>query len=58
MNKILPFIFIVSFWGLYLVGTKYPETGDAIAIVAVICFIMYILYIVKSYLLKRIMNNK
>lgn len=57
MNKVIPFVFVVAFWGLYYLGNEDPDAGEAIAILAIICLVMLLLYSVKSYLLKKIMNN-
>ena len=57
MNKVIPFVFVVAFWGLFYFGNKGPNAGETIAILAVICLVMLLLYSVKSYLLKKIMNN-
>lgn len=48
---------VVTFWTLFYVGNKYPETGDVIAIISVFLFVMLILFGAKSYLKKTIMNK-
>lgn len=57
MNKYIPLIMVVTFWTLFYVGNKYPETGDVIAIISVFLFVMLILFGAKSYLKKTIMNK-
>lgn len=58
MRKILPFIMVIAFWGLFYLGTTYPGAGETIATIAVILFIMTMLYRLKSYLLRRISNKQ
>lgn len=58
MNKILPFVFVFAFWGLYYLGTKNPGLGETIAFVAVVFFVLFLLYCLKSYLLKKINKHK
>jgi hypothetical protein len=58
MNKVLPFVLAIAFWGLFYIGNTYPGAGETIAIVAVIAFIMLILYNIKIYLLNIVLKNK
>lgn len=58
MNKIIPFLFVVAFWGLFYIGNTYPGTGETIAVIAVICFFLLILYHIRAYLLNVVLKNK
>ncbi len=53
MNKILPFVSVIAFWGLFYLGTKNPEFGEMIAFLAVVFFVLLLLYSLKNYLLKN-----
>lgn len=57
MNKILPFAFVFTFWGLFYLGTKNPEQGETIALVAVASLVSILLYNLRSCLIKKI-NKK
>lgn len=58
MNKVIPLLFVVLFWGLYYVGTNNPNAGETIAFISVVCLLMLVLYYIKSYLLKKTNNNQ
>ena len=58
MNKILPFLFVFVFWGLFYFGNTYPGTGETIAIIAIIGLLLLVLFYVKAYLLNTIIKNK
>lgn len=58
MNKVIPLLFVVLFWGLYYVGVKYPNAGETIAFISVVCLLMLMTYYVKSYLWKKANNNQ
>jgi len=58
MNKVLPFVLAIAFWGLFYIGDTYPGTGETIAIVLAIAFILLILYNIKIYLLNKVLKNK
>ncbi len=58
MNKVLPFVLVIAFWGLFYIGDTFPGTGETIAIVVVVAFILLILYNVKIYLLNLVLKNK
>ncbi len=58
MNKVLPFVFVIAFWGLFYIGNIYPGTGYTIAVVAVVYFILLMLYYIKTYLLNIVLKNK
>ena len=58
MNKIIPFIFVITFWGLFYLGTKDSQIGKTIAFVAVAVAIMLLLYSLKNYLFRKINNYK
>ncbi len=58
MRKIIPLLFVISFWGLFYLGTKDSKTGKTIAFVAVAVAVMLLLYSLKNYLLKKIKNHK
>ncbi len=58
MNKIIPFIFVITFWGLFCLGTKDSQTGKTIAFVAVAVAVMLLLYSLKNYLLRKIKKHK
>ena len=55
MNKILPFLFVFAFWGLFYIGNTYPGTGETIAIIGLL---LLVLFYVKAYLLNTIIKNK
>ena len=57
MNKIIPFILVIAFWGVFYIGNTYPGTGETIATIAVICLFMIIIYKIKSYLLRKVLNK-
>lgn len=58
MNKTIPFLLLVAFWGLFYIGNTYPETGETIAFMAIICLLLIVLLYVKAYLLNTILKNK
>ncbi len=58
MNKILPFLFVFAFWGLFYIGNTYPGTGETIAIIAIVGLLLLVLFYVKAYLLNSIIKNK
>lgn len=58
MNKIIPFIFVITFWGLFYLGATDSKTGKTIAFVAVAVAVMLLLYSLKNYLLRKIKNYK
>ena len=58
MNKIIPFIFVITFWGLFYLGTTGSKSGKTIAFVAVAVAVMLLLYSLKNYLLRKIKNHK
>jgi len=58
MNKIRPFAFVITFWGLFYLGTNYPGAGESIAFVAVVSLLLFVLFNFKSYLLKIIGYHK
>ena len=58
MNKILPFLFVFAFWGLFYIGNTYPGTGETIAIIAIVDLLLLVLFYVKAYLLNTIIKNK
>jgi hypothetical protein len=58
MNKILPFVFVFAFWGVFYLGTKNPGLGETIAFIAVAFFVLFLLYSLKSYLFKIIKEHK
>ena len=58
MNKILPFLFVFAFWGLFYIGNTYPGIGETIAILATTGLLLLVLFYVKAYLLNTIIKNK
>lgn len=58
MNKVIPFILVVAFWGLFYLGNNTPGMGETIAILAVIVFALFVLYNIKAFLLNIIFKNK
>jgi Na+-driven multidrug efflux pump len=56
MNKILPIIMVVLFWGLYYLGITHEGLGNTIAIVITLLLLLYVLYCTKNWLKKRINN--
>lgn len=54
MNKIIPFVFVITFWGLFYLGTEDPRAAKTIEFGAIVFFVLSLLYSLKSYLLKRI----
>ncbi len=58
MNKVLPFVFVIAFWGLLYIGNAYPGTGETIAAVAVVYFVLLILNNIRIYLLNLVLKNK
>jgi len=57
MRKVILFILVAVFWGLYHIGKTYPGAGDTIAAVAIIGFVLLILYQLKKYLLTIVLKN-
>ena len=58
MNKILPFLFVFAFLGLFYIGNTYPGKGETIAIIAIVGLLLLVLFYVKAYLLNSIIKNK
>ena len=50
MEKIVPFIFVIAFWGLFYIGSTYPETGETIAFISVLVLLMYWLCHLRRFL--------
>ena len=56
MNKIIPIVFVVLFWGLYYIGITYQGTGELIAIIVTLIVLLYLLYNIKGWLKKKVYN--
>lgn len=58
MNKILPIIMVIAFWGIYLLGKAYPRVGKVIMAIALAGIVILFLYISKKIILIIIDNRK
>ena len=56
MNKIIPIVFVLVFWGLYYIGITYQGTGEVIAIVVTLIVLLYLLFSIKGWLKKKVNN--
>jgi hypothetical protein len=56
MNKIIPIVFVLVFWGLYYIGITYQGTGEAIAIIVTLIVLLYLLFSIKGWLKKKVNN--
>jgi hypothetical protein len=54
MNKSLPIIFVILFWGLFYIGLTYDGTGEIIAIVITLLVVVYLLFSFKGWLKKMV----
>jgi hypothetical protein len=50
MNKSLPIIFVILFWGLFYIGLTYDGTGEIIAIVITLLVVVYLLFSLKGWI--------
>ena len=51
MNKSLPIIFVILFWGLFYIGLTYDGTGEIIAIVITL---LVVLFSLKGWIKKEV----
>ncbi len=58
MEKIIPFIFVIAFWGFFYIGITFPGTGEVIAFVSVLVLFMYVLFNLKTYLINLVKQSK
>jgi hypothetical protein len=54
MNKLLPFILVIAFWGIFLWGMSNPRVGDAIIALTFIGLIISFSLFAKRVLWKYI----
>lgn len=50
MNKIIPIIMVVAFWGIFLWGMYNPKVGEAIIAITLVGIVIGIVYISKKIL--------
>ncbi len=58
MNKLLPFIMVIAFWGIYLWGMSNPKIADAILAFIFIGFIISISLIIKRIIRKHFTDSE
>ncbi len=58
MNKALPIILVLAFWGIFLWGMANPKVGDAIIAVTIAGVVIYILYLSKKIIWNIIFNKQ
>jgi len=57
MNKTLPIIMVILFWGLYHLGITHEGLGNTIVIVVILLAFLYVLFCTKNWLKKHINSN-
>lgn len=58
MNKLLPLILVIAFWGIYLWGMSNPKIGDAIIVLTLVGLIISISLIIKRLLRKYFTDSQ
>ena len=58
MNKYLPLIMVLAFWGIFLWGMNNPKVGDAVIAIPVVGITIFIISLGKKMLWKLIDNLK
>ncbi len=58
MNKLLPLIMVIAFWGIYLWGMSNPKIGDAIIALTLVGLIISISLIIKRVLRKYFTDSQ
>ncbi len=58
MRKVIPFIIVVAFWGIFYLGFSNPETDDYILGVSILCIVICLLLFGKRFIWKFISNSK
>ena len=58
MNKYLPLIMVLAFWGIFLLGMDNPKVGDAVIAISVVGITIFIISLGKKMLWKLIDNLK
>ena len=58
MSKILLFVLVFAFWGLFYLGTKNPGLGETITFFIVVFLVLLLLSGFKSFLFKKTSKNK
>jgi hypothetical protein len=57
MNKTLPIIMVILFWGLYHLGITHEGLGNTIVTVVILLAFLYVLFCTKNWLKKHINSN-
>ena len=58
MNKYLPLIMVVAFWGIFLWGMNNPKVGEGVIAITVVGITIFIISLGKKMLWKLIGNSK
>ena len=58
MNKYLPLIMVLAFWGIFLWGMNNNKVGDAVIAISVVGITIFIISLGKKMLWKLIYNSK
>jgi len=58
MRKVVPFIIVFAFWGIFYLGLSKPETDSYILGVSIICAIFCIILLGKRFIWRLIDNSK
>jgi len=58
MNKYLPLIMVVAFWGIFLWGMNNPKVGEGVIAITVVGITIFIISLGKKMLWKLIHNSK
>ena len=58
MNKYLPLIMVLAFWGIFLWGMNNSKVGDAVIAISVVGITIFIISLEKKMLWKLIDNLK
>ena len=58
MNKYLPLIMVLAFWGIFLWGMNNPKVGETVIAISVVGITIFILFLGKKMLWKLIGNSK
>jgi hypothetical protein len=58
MNKYLPLIMVLAFWGIFLWGMNNPKVGEGVIAISVVGITIFIISLGKKILWKLIDNSK
>ena len=57
MNKYLPLIMVLAFWGIFLWGMNNPKVGDAVIAISVVLVILIVILWIKKIRFGKLIAN-